>query len=253
MRDSTQSVYELFYWPGLQGRGEFVRLCLEDAAALYIDLARSPAHGGVDGLLRVMREHDGDGPAPLAPPFLRHESLVIAQVANILHYLGPRLGLAPDDERARHYALQLQLTVADLVAEVHDTHHPISTGLYYEQQKPEALRRTEAFVEQRLPKFLRYFERQIARAGGAFALGPACSYVDLSLFQAVEGLRYAFATAMRAIEPELPALVAVHDRVAARPNIEAYLRSSRRIPFNEHGIFRRYPELDLAPSWAKPT
>ncbi|KYF55728.1 glutathione S-transferase [Sorangium cellulosum] len=241
--------YELYYWPSIQGRGEFVRLALEDAGAAYVDVARLPAakHGGVAAMQKLMKSH-ALALEPFAPPFLRAGDLVIAQVANILFYLGPRLGLVPDDEASRLGAHQLQLTVTDLVAEVHDTHHPISVELYYEDQKPEALRRSQAFVAERMPKFLGYFERVLERHGGRHLVGGAMSYVDLSLFQVIAGLRYAFPRAMAAFAPKIPGLVALHDRVAERPRIAAYLASDRRIPFNEDGIFRRYPELDPAPS-----
>jgi glutathione S-transferase len=234
--------YELFYWPSIQGRGEFVRLALEDAGADYTDVARGP--GGVAQMTALLKS---EGLVPFAPPFLRCEALVISHVANILNWLGPRLGLVPTDEAIRAHALQLQLSVTDLVAEVHDTHHPVASSLYYEDQKPEARRRAENFVEHRLPKFLGYFERVAGAAG--FALGDAHSYVDLSLFQVIEGLRYAFPTATRAFEPKMPRLLSIHDRVAQRPRLAAYLSSSRRLPFNEHGIFRRYPELDVSPTW----
>jgi glutathione S-transferase len=238
--------YELFYWPGIQGRGEFIRLALEDAGARYVDVARGPE--GVKAIARVLRGEGFEGPAPFAPPVLKHGPLVIAQVASILHYLAPRIGLAPEGVAAQQHALQLQLTVVDLVAEVHDTHHPVSTALYYEDQKPEARRRAASFVSQRLPKFLGYFERALARNGdGEQLLGGALSYVDLSLFQVVEGLRYAFPRAMALAESKAPKVVALRDRVAERTNIAAYLRSPRRLAFNESGIFRRYPELDLVP------
>lgn len=238
--------YELFYWPGIQGRGEFIRLALEDAGARYVDVARGPE--GVKAIARVLHGEGFEGAPPFAPPVLRHGPLVIAQVANILHYLAPRIGLAPGGEAAQQQALQLQLTIADLVAEVHDTHHPVSTALYYEDQKPEARRRAASFVAQRLPKFLGYFERALHRNGdGTRLLGGAVSYVDLSLFQVVEGLRYAFPRAMALAERKVPAVVALRDRVAERPNIAAYLSSPRRLAFNESGIFRRYPELDLVP------
>lgn len=238
--------YELYYWPGIQGRGEFIRLALEDAGARYVDVARGD--GGVKAIARVLRGEGFEGPAPFAPPVLKHGPLVIAQVANILHYLAPRIGLAPSGEAAQHHALQLQLTIVDLVAEVHDTHHPVSTALYYEDQKPEARRRAASFVSQRVPKFLGYFERALDRNGeGAHLLGDALSYVDLSLFQVVEGLRYAFPRAMALAEPTVPKVVALRDRVAERPRLASYLASPRRLAFNESGIFRRYPELDLVP------
>jgi glutathione S-transferase len=238
--------YELFYWPSIQGRGEFIRLALEDAGAAYVDVARG--HGGAQSINRLLHGEGFEGPAPFAPPVLRHGALVIAQVANILDYLAPKLGLGPADEAGRHRALQLQLTLADLVAEVHDTHHPVSTALRYEDQQEEARRRTASFVLHRLLKFLGYFEGALLRnAAGPQLIGASVTYVDLSLFQVVEGLRYAFPRAMADVEPKVRRVVALRDRVAARPGIAAYLASPRRIAFNEDGIFRRYPELDLAP------
>ena len=134
--------------------------------------------------------------------------------------------------------------MTDFVKEVHDTHHPVATGLYYEDQKPEAQRYAEGFLGERTPKYLGYFERVIDKSGGPYVLGRKISYGDLSLFQLVEGMRYAFPKAMKTIERKIPKVVAVHDRVAGRPGIKAYLASDRRIAFNEDGIFRRYPELD---------
>ncbi len=234
--------YELFYWPGLQGRGEFVRLALEDAGAEYVDVARGT--GGMKKLLAIVAGAGKSGPAPFAPPILRHDGLVLAQTSNVLFYLAPRLGLVDADEATRLAANQLQMTVMDLVSEVHDTHHPISSALYYEDQKPEAVARTRSFLSHRLEKFLSYFERTVERGGG-YALGGRHSYVDLSLFQVVEGLRYAFPKAMKAISPSVPRLVELRNRVAKRKRLKAYLASERRLPFNESGIFRRYPELDL--------
>ena len=237
--------YELYYWPTIQGRGEFVRLALEDAGADYADVARAPKRG-VPALMRFLDGRSVRQP-PFAPPFLKAGALVIGQTANILLYLGPRLGLAPKSEAARLWAHQLQLTIADWVTEAHDTHHPIAGGLYYEDQKPEAKRCAAEFIAERIPKFLGYFEQVLARAPtkGGFALGRTVSYVDLSLFQMIAGLRYAFPRAMARLEPEYPRLSALHDRVAARPRLAAYLASSRRIPFNQQGIFRHYPELDV--------
>lgn len=248
---NTLPPYALYYWPHIQGRGEFVRLALEDAQAPYLDVARSPDHGGIEALRRRLRGEGSPGPVPFAPPFLDHKGHTFFQVANILSYLAPRLGLVPDDAVARHEALQLQLLVADLVSEVHDTHHPLGTSLYYEDQQPEAVRRAQVFVDQRLPKFLGYFEATIARHGRGPSLLPGGhSYVDLSLFQVLEGMTWAFPKTMRAYAPRMPGLAALHDRVSARPGIAAYLASSRRIAFNNHGIFRAYPDLDRTPSWA---
>jgi glutathione S-transferase len=235
--------YKLYYWPGIQGRGEFVRLALEDSGADYADVAR--AKKGMAAMAAILGDKSASRP-PFAPPFLRHGRQSIAQVANILLYLGPRLGLSPRGQADRLFAHQLQLTVTDLVAEAHDTHHPVGNGLYYEDQKPEARRRAKEFREARIGKFLGYFERVLTAnpAGDTWLVGGDATYVDLSLFQAVEGLRYAFPRAMAKQEKHWPYLIALHDRVAARPRIAAYLESPRRIPFNEEGIFRRYDELD---------
>jgi glutathione S-transferase len=233
-------VYQLFYWPTIQGRGEFVRLALEEAGVEYVDVARGPH--GVRELLAAMKADDHP---PFAPPFLKTGELTIGQTGNILMYLGAHHGLAPRGEAGSLWTDQLQLTIADLVAEVHETHHPVASSLYYEQQKPEALRRAADFTANRIPKFFDYFERVLTRpAPRSFVNGEHLSYADLSLFQVIEGLRYAFPRTMARIELDYPALVALHDRVAARPRIAAYLASPRRIPFNEEGIFRHYSELD---------
>lgn len=241
-------MYELYYWPGIQGRGEFVRLALEDAGADYVDVARG--RGGTQALLRAMGDPATAHP-PFAPPFLKAGRVTIGQTANILLFLGPRLGLAPRAEAARLWAHQLQLTVTDLVAEVHDVHHPIAGSLYYADQRDEARRRSGHLRRERLPKFLGWFERVLADNGSngrrgrrRGLVGSATTYADLSLFQVIEGLRYAFPRAMRQIEQSLPHCVALHDRVGARPNVTDYLASTRRVPFNEDGIFRHYPELD---------
>ncbi|MEA2944530.1 MAG: glutathione S-transferase [Bradyrhizobium sp.] len=231
--------YQLYYWPSIQGRGEYVRLALEDAGAAYDDVARGP--GGMAAMTKMMEA--GDRP-PFAPPFLKTGRLVIGQTANILLYLGSRHGLAPKAEPGKLWVHQLQLTITDFVAEVHDTHHPLGVSLYYEDQRGPAKKRTEEFWKARVPKYLGYFERLLSDSGGTFTTGRRATYVDLSLFQIVEGLRYAFPKRMRKFEREIPGLVELHDRVAARPNIKAYLASDRRIPFNEDGIFRHYKELD---------
>lgn len=238
--------YQLYYWPTIQGRGEFIRLALEEAGADYDDVARGSEHNamGMPALLRLLDSDQLEHP-PFAPPFLKAGDRIIGQTANILLFLGPRLGLVPEHETSRHWAHQLQLTIADLLTEVHDSHHPIASGLYYKDQKPEALRRAQDFIATRLPKFLGYFERIFARNGGdGYLLGDALCYVDLSLFQIIAGLRYAFPRTMKALAPAHPRLMALHQRVAARPRIAAYLASGRRLPFNQQGIFRHYAELD---------
>jgi len=239
--------YELYYWSEIQGRGEFVRLALEEGGAEYVDVARLPeTQGGGDAaLMRFLDDTEQTRP-PFAAPFLKAGRLVIGQTANILLYLGPRLGLAPSAEADRLWTHQLQLTVADFVGEIHDTHHPIASSLYYEDQKPAALQRSTLFLRERAPKFLGYFERVLERnpRAGGWAVGGRRTYLDLSLFQIVAGLRFAFPRSMARLERKHPRLVALHDRVAARPKVAAYLASPRRIPFNEQGIFRHYPELE---------
>jgi glutathione S-transferase len=237
--------YELYYWPEIQGRGEFVRLALEEAGADYIDVARQPGKNGMPAMLKLLDGTRVPHP-PFAPPFLKAGKLLIGQTANILLYLGEQEGLAPKSEPGRLWTHQLQLTLADFLVEIHDTHHPIGSGLYYEDQKKEAKRRSADFLKNRLPKYLAYFERVLAQnpSGDKYLVGARLTYADLSLFQIVEGLRYAFPKAMGRIEKKIPRVIALHDRVAERPGIAAYLASERRIAFNEMGIFRRYGELD---------
>lgn len=239
--------YELYYWDGIQGRGEFVRLALEDAGADYVDVTREPGRG--TGEMMKLMASTTEAYIPFAPPFLKDGDQIISHVANILLYLGPKLGLAPKDEALRWFANGLQLTITDFIAEVHDTHHPIATSKYYEDQKQEAKARAAEFVTNRIPKFLGYFERVLAQNpdGNGHAVGNAVTYVDLSLFQVIEGLRYAFPKAMRHDEVRFPNLIRLHALVKSRPNIAVYLASPRRLAFNEDGIFRRYPELDIAP------
>ena len=226
--------YELYYWPSIPGRGEFVRLALEDAGADYVDVARRPR--GIAAMTHMMESASNKHP-PFAPPFLRAGELVIGQTANILLFLGSRIGLAPKSEAGRLWVHQLQLTIADWLVEAHDVHHPISSGLYYEQQKREAKRRAGEFRKHRLPKYMGYFDTVLERE-------ETFHYAHLSLFQMLQGLRYAFPQTMKKLEPEFPRLRAVHDRVAARPRLKKYLGSKRRLPFNRQGIFRHYPELD---------
>jgi glutathione S-transferase len=239
--------YELYYWPGIQGRGEFVRLALEEAAAPYLDMALVPEGkgGGAGALQRLLQDRRLEH-APFAPPFLRAGREWIGQTANILLYLGERHGLAPRGAAGQRWAHQLQLTIADLVAEAHDTHHPVGGGLYYRQQKREAKRRSQEFRETRMPKYLGYFERVMRSNGsrGAWIVGSRISYVDLSMAQALAGLRYAFPSASRRVLRGCPRLRALHDAVFSRPRIERYVASGRRLDFNNDGIFRRYPELD---------
>jgi glutathione S-transferase len=239
--------YDLHYWPTIQGRGEFVRLVLEEAGATYRDVGRLPRSrgGGVEKIVALM-EGEREGALPFAPPILVHGEMVLAQTALICAYLGERHGLAPAGHDGHFTALQHMLTIADIVAEVHETHHPISASLYYEDQLEEARRAAELFRSERLPRFLEYFEGVLSRSGGKWMMGEALTYVDLAIFQLLEGLAYAFPRSTRRLSAETPRLRSVRQRVRRRPRVAAYLRSKRRIPFNEEGIFRRYAELDPA-------
>lgn len=236
--------YELYYWPSIQGRGEFVRLALEASGAEYVDVARETGRGlGVTSVMRALDDNSFKHP-PFAPPFLRAGKLLIGQTSNILQYLGPRHGLTPRSEAGRLWTHQLQLTIADFIDEVHDSHHPIASSLYYRQQVPEAKRRARNFLAERLPKYLGYFEGVLSRNSTGYSIGRSLTYVDLSLFQIIAGLRYAFPKTMARSERIYPRLVALHDRVSHRPAVASYLESPRRIAFNQNGVFRHYPELE---------
>jgi len=239
-------MYELYYWPTIQGRGEFVRLALEEAAAPYRDVARESGRGaGVASLLHFLQGRTTERP-PFAPPFLRAGRLIVGQTANILQFLGSRHALAPNSESGRLWTHELQLTIADLVAEAHDTHHPIAVSQYYEDQKKEARRKAADFLKNRMPKYLGYFEKILGskRPGDRYLLGAKLTYADLSLFQIVAGLTYAFPNTMARAARKYRHIFALHARIQQRPRIAAYLKSPRRIPFNEDGIFRHYPELE---------
>ncbi len=239
-------IYELHYWPGIQGRGEFVRLACEEAGAQYVDVALVPEDegGGVGAMQRYLQGKDIERP-PFAPPFLKAGRQLIGQTPNILLYLGGRLGLAPRDSAGRHWTDQLQLTLAGFSDEIHDLHHPLGPTLYYEDQKPEARRRTKEFLASRLPKYFGYFERVIERnsAGRGWMVGDNLTYVDLSMAQVAAGLRYAFPRSAAGALRGHPRIAQLHDRVFARPRIKRYVKSGRRLAFNNDDLFRRYPEL----------
>jgi glutathione S-transferase len=240
--------YELYYWPGIQGRGEFIRLALEEACVPYVDVAKDSA--GEAQAVSKLQAVLGDSKTPhpsFAVPLLKAGDLSISQTANILLYLGAHHGLAPADEAGRLWTHQLQLTISDWVVEIHDTHHPLGPTEYYQDQKQEAHKRTASFLKQRLPKYLAYFERVLRQnpSGDQFLVGSALTYPDLSLFQIIEGLRYAFPRNQSRIETKYPKVIGLHDRVSKRPRIAAYLASGRRTPFNEDGLFRHYPELNV--------
>lgn len=235
--------YELYYWPTIQGRGEFVRLALEETGAAYIDVARG--QDGMSALMSFLEDASVERP-PFAPPYLKHGKQIIGQTAAILFYLGERHNLAPRSSTGRLWTHQIQLTISDVVVEAHDTHHPVSVNLYYEDQKTASKERAADFRRTRIPKFLGWFETILKRnpKGDKWLVGGRLTYADLSLFQLVEGLSYAFPRAMKRSMKEAPLIAELHERVAERPRIKAYIDSKRRIPFNEEGIFRRYRELD---------
>lgn len=233
-------IYQLWYWDGIPGRGEFVRLALEAAQIPYRDCARESGDGARQLLddMRLKRRCP-----PFAPPYLIAGDMVISQTANILLFLGERHGLAPADTEGRLWVNQLQLTIADMVVEAHDVHHPIASGMYYEEQKPESLRRAGDFRDARIPKFLSYFEDVLAQRDGWLVKGARWSYADLSLYQLMDGLLYAFPKRMATLMPDYPCLAGLHERVRALPELQDYFSSSRRLPFSD-GMFRHYPELD---------
>lgn len=237
--------YALYYWPHIQGRGEYVRLALEEGAADYIDVARLPERegGGRAAVARLLQDMSNPHP-PFAPPLLKAGKLIVSHTANILHYLGPRLGLVPKADAQRRWAHGLQLSITDFVREAHDVHHPIANSLYYADQKPESLRRSGHFKAERLTRFLHYFETAIARSGGQYLLGKSLSYVDLSMFQVMASLNYAFPKVMAGMQAKIPRLVALHHAVAVRPRIARYVASPARLPFSTHDLMRHYPELD---------
>jgi len=242
-------VYQLFYWPGIQGRGEYVRLALEEVAAAYVDVALLPAKqgGGVPALEHLLKDASIRHP-PFAVPCLQAGRQLIGQTANILLFLGERHRLAPRDAAGKIWKHQLQLTLAYFIVEAHDAHHPLGSGLYYEQQKAAARRRTEQFLAQRVPKFLAYFERVLERnrSAGPWLVGSRLTYVDLSMAQVIAGLRYAFPRASGRLLRARPRLRALHDAAFSRPRIQRYLASGRRLASNEDDLFRHYPELDRA-------
>jgi glutathione S-transferase len=230
-------VYELYYWPSIQGRGEFVRLTLEQAGARYRDVAREPGErAGVAALMRFLNGRQVRRP-PFAPPFLKAGRLVIGQTANILQFLGPRHGLVPKDAAGRLWIHELQLTMADFLVEIHDTHHPIAAGHYYEEQKKEARRRAADFLQNRAPKYLGYFEEMLGKGarGQRYLTGAKPTYADLSLFQIMAGLSFAFPYAAAKFARKYRRLFALHARVQELPRVAAYLASPRRIAFNNAG------------------
>jgi glutathione S-transferase len=239
--------YELYYWPGIQGRGEFIRLALEEGGARYREVGALSERegGGVPAILRMLAARGITRP-PFAVPVLKAGRQLIAQTPNILLYLGGRLRLAPRDEPGRLWTHQLTLTILDLYVEIFATHHPLGDGYAYEEQKGPARRRTRYFLRMRLPKFLGYFERvlELNRAHEPWMVGARLSYADLSMAEMIAGLTYAFPKATARGLRRRPRLAALHEAVFERPRIARYLASGRRLPFNNDDLFRHYPELD---------
>lgn len=236
--------YRLWYWPTIQGRGEFVRLALEAAGIDYDDCARLE---GAEAMLADMARRAEGGRGPFAPPYLALDTHAVAQVANILQFLGQHHDLAPSNLADRQWINQLQLTIADCVAEVHNVHHPVAMMDYYDDQKAEAARAAAQFRDQRLPKYLDHFEAAARQGPSEWLVDHRWTYADTSLFQLVEGLTYMFPHRMAELASDYPALHRLRDAVAALPGIRAYRKSGRRLPFTTEGIFRHYPELDPAP------
>lgn len=226
----------LYYWPTIQGRGEFVRLALEDAGADYIDVGRTQGPAAVAEMI--------NRGAHFAPPVIENEYESISHVAHILAWLAHALNLAPSADRDFRRMVQLQLTVTDFLAEIHDTHHPLGPSVYYEQAREPAIQAGRAFRHDRLPAFLSYFERSLIENpfGSDWLVGDRCTTLDLSMFQMMRGLRHAFPNAMACMTT--PRLDDLALRVARRRGVRAYLESDRRIAFNNDGVFRHYPELD---------
>ncbi|KAM0264933.1 hypothetical protein ACHAQJ_000449 [Trichoderma viride] len=246
----VKTEYELIYWPGIPGRGEVVRLLFEETGTPYTDTAKGKK--AVPTLLSyTAAKNVGDetNPPLFAPPVLKHGDLVINQLPNILLYLAPKLGLAPTSGDGVYHLNEIALTILDgFLNEVHETHHPIDTAQYYEVQKEEAKKRSKAFREERLPKFLGYVQRVLdgKRSGeGGWLYGGELTYVDLVLFQCLDGTKYAFPKAVEKFREggEYDGVFKLYDAVKERPNIKAYLESERRVAYAD-GIWRHYPELE---------
>mmetsp|Transcript_27077 Transcript_27077/g.38141 ORF Transcript_27077/g.38141 Transcript_27077/m.38141 type:complete len:250 (-) Transcript_27077:76-825(-) len=242
---SNEKAWDLYYWPGLPGRGEFVRLVFEYAGVPYRDVCRLPEDqgGGAKALFPFLGESSHDFPV-FAPPFIKREDVVMSQTSNICIFLAKKYGVAPTDDVELFHCNQLAATIMDCAAEAHDTHHPTDVTIYYEEQKEAAKKKAEQFRNNRIPKFFNFFERVLKKNGGKSLVGSNLSYVDLMLFHLVTGVEYAFPKAFARHTANTPLLIALQKRVAEEPNIASYLKSSRRQNFNETDLFRRYPELD---------
>lgn len=229
--------YQLWYWPSIPGRGEFVRLALEAAEIEYEDMAREH---GAEALIEDLQSRQGI--RPFAPPYLVDGELCIGQTAHILAFLADRHDFGAGELETDLQLIQLQLDITDIVAEVHNVHHPVAAALYYQDQMDPAYEAAQHFRDERIPKYLDHFETALEENGGPCMLGDRWTHVDTSLFQLLEGLDYMFPNRMR--ELDYPRLELCRQAVMEIEGIEQYLASDRRLPFNEDGIFRHYPELD---------
>ncbi|OCH89353.1 glutathione S-transferase C-terminal-like protein [Obba rivulosa] len=223
--------YTLYYWPGIPGRGEYIRLAFEFAGVPYKD-ANDPKQ-----FMQLFQPEHAGHPPHFAPPILALPSgKLLSQTPAILNLLAPRLGLAgargsllappaqrlggawaefgeerervlkedetEDAEQERATVNQLVLTALDLCSEAHDVHHPIAKSKYYEEQKEPALACAASFRADRIPKFLKHFNAVLtsnpatktadAGAGQTFLVGARTTTADLVLFQVLDGLLYAF-------------------------------------------------------------
>jgi len=229
--------YQLWYWPSIPGRGEFVRLALEAAEIEYEDMAREQ---GAEALIADLQGRGGI--RPFAPPYLVDGELCIGQTAHILAFLADRHDFGAGELEVDLQLIQLQLDITDIVAEVHNVHHPVAAALYYQDQIDAAYEAAQHFRDQRLPKYLDHFEAALEENGGPCVLGDRWTHVDTSLFQLMEGLDYMFPNRMR--ELDYPRLELCRQAMMEIAGVEQYLASDRRLSFNEDGIFRFYPELD---------
>jgi glutathione S-transferase len=245
--------YELIYWPSLPGRGEFVRLVLEAGGASYSDIAAKSIPDSAQAVLGLIAESnigDATNPPIFAPPFLRHGDLSMNQTMNILRYLAPKFGLEGDgSEATKVHLASIAATIFDgLCNEAHETHHPIASSAYYEDQKPEAAKRAKNYIEERLPKFLTYVTRVLkakTSGGGPWLYGGTFTYADIVLFQCIDGNLFAFPKTMAKLraDSKYDGVFKLYEAVKEVPKIAAYLSGKRPYQYGE-GIWRHYPELE---------